>query len=239
MILISTSSNINSENNINGSFILIDKNIDDNGILTTSICFDPSKHKELYYTILNCNFWYIKNSYDSIGIIINFYDLFSGKIQINPEKCIQNVNINTCLEYCPEFTITFNFEQNIKKAGLFYLEISDINSPCECDNINLAYRLLRDSTTDVQFPLTLNNVIKVGMVLVYNIGSDIYVYPLPKLTCNETFDIPPPKSKILPENSKAFDFFSRKSQIDLNSIINSIDNIPQVNQNIQQIIYRK
>jgi hypothetical protein len=220
MILISTSPNFNSdESNINGSFILIDKKIDPNTILTTSICFDPSKHKELYYSIINCNVWYIFSSYrTSFGINIKYFDLFSGKIKINPEKCIQNLNINTCLEFCPTFNITFNFEENVKNAGLFYFIIIDEKRSCDCGNIRLDFDMLVIDYDIRVFPLILNNVIKDGILLYYETETDELIYQFPTLGCNETFDIPSDiissQSKSIPKNSKIFELFSSKSQID-------------------------
>ena len=235
MILISTSPNFNSdENTINGTFILINKDMEKNTILTTSICLDLCKDKELYYTIINCNFWYYVSYYKVLSLLTDIIPpnllefLVIEKIPINLEQCKQNININTCPGYCPSFEFTLNYPDDLVKViGFSYFKIKNPENLCICDNIEIT--LFPISSTQSPFTVILDNVDKVSwcMVLIYEIKPypNRYYEILSTLECKTTYTINPSQSKIISKNNKIFEDLSNKSQIDLNSLFNSTNNI--------------
>ena len=56
-------------------------------------------------------------------------------------------------------------------------------------------------------------------------GPEEYVEILSTLECAINYTIDPSQSKIISKNSKIFEDLSNKSQLDLNSLLNSINNI--------------
>jgi hypothetical protein len=116
----------------------------------------------------------------------------------------------------------------------------DIDNLCICDNIELKdipiktpTQILPKNTLTNTLTTSPHDVVKVswGMFIAYVLNIDGgnlgYYEILSTLECQKTYTIVanPPQSKIISKNSKIFEDLSNKSQIDLNSLFNSTNNI--------------